>query len=101
MLPYFQASGHYLYAKSVQLYLQNMLEIKDKMDIFEYDKFTNEGYFTIRRSEKYWCGIWPDMTIEQVLMRAIKCIGGLTRRRKISESSQFSRMHYCPHRYLQ
>ncbi|KYM95812.1 hypothetical protein ALC62_13539 [Cyphomyrmex costatus] len=57
MIPYFHASGHYLYAKS-----------------------------TIRRTNKYWSGIWSDMTIEQVLMRSMKSSGGLTHGRGISDS---------------
>ena len=39
------------------------------------------------RSDKYWCGIWTDMTIEQVLMRSLKTSGGLTCGRGISPST--------------
>ena len=53
----------------------------------EFNMFTNKGFFTIRRSDTFWSGIWADMTIEQVLMRAIKTSGGLTRGRGISEST--------------
>lgn len=35
----------------------------------EYRKFTTDGYFTARRSDKPWCGVWTDMTIEQTLNR--------------------------------
>lgn len=56
------------------------------MDIFEYEQFTNKGFFTIRRSEKFWSGIWSDMTIEQVLMKAIKSIGSLTHGRGLTDS---------------
>ena len=31
----------------------------------EYDRFTSCVLFIVRRSDKYWCGIWTDMTIEQ------------------------------------
>ncbi|KYN50525.1 hypothetical protein ALC57_00165 [Trachymyrmex cornetzi] len=55
MIPYFYASGHYLYGKSSQL-------------------------------NKYWSGIWSDMTIEQVLMKSMKSAGGLTHGRGISDS---------------
>lgn len=60
MIPYFHASGHYLYAKSSQLYLQEALKLKQKMTITEFDNFVNCGYFTIRRSNRYWSGIWRD-----------------------------------------
>ena len=86
MLPYFNASGHFLYAKSGHLYLQEMYDVENRMDIFEYEKFTNEGYFTVRRTEKYRSGIWSDMTIEQTLMRPRKTSGGLTQGRGMSES---------------
>lgn len=68
MIPYFHAAGHLNYAKSAHLYYQDMLTLQEKMDPEEFVKFTTQGYFTIRRSDKFWCGIWSDMTIEQVLM---------------------------------
>ncbi|KYN08445.1 hypothetical protein ALC62_00577 [Cyphomyrmex costatus] len=88
MLPFFHASGHYLYAKSAHLYLQDMLTLRDKMPADEYQRFT-EGCFTIRRSDKFWSGIMTDQTIEQTLMRPFKTIGGLTIR-QISDSSSAS-----------
>lgn len=69
MLPFFHASGHFLYAKSAQIYLQSMIKLEMEMDDEEYRRFTEEGYFTIRRSYKAWSGIWSDMTIEQTLNR--------------------------------
>lgn len=86
MLPYFHASGHFLYAKSCQLYLQDMLDLKSKLSPLEYDRFVTNGYFTIRRSDKFWSGIWADMTIEQTLMRSMKSAGGLTRGQGITDS---------------
>jgi hypothetical protein len=41
--------------------------------------FKDNGYFTLRRTHKFWSGVWTDMTIEQVLMRSMKTTGGLTR----------------------
>lgn len=86
MLPYFHACGHSLYAKSSHLYLQDMFALEEKMDTNEYDLFTREGYFTIRRSNKFWSGIWSDMTIEQTLMRTMKSTGGLTHGRGMTDS---------------
>lgn len=86
MIPYFHAAGHLNYAKSAHLYYQDMVTIQDRMDPREYKRFTTDGYFTIRRSEKFWSGIWSDMSIEQVLMRAMKSYGGLTRGRGVSDS---------------
>lgn len=63
MTPYFQAVCHLNYAKSAHLYLQDMLSLEDKMDPDEYQKFTTGDYFTICRTDKFWSGIWLDMTI--------------------------------------
>lgn len=41
MLPFFHSSGHFLYAKSCQLYLQDMLDLEQKLLLDEYDTFTN------------------------------------------------------------
>ena len=86
MLPYFHASGHFLYAKSAHLYLQDMLDLEDFITPKEYDDYVQRGYFTIRRSEKFWSGIWSDMTIEQTLMRSMKSSGGLTHGRGMTDS---------------
>jgi hypothetical protein len=57
MLPYFHAVGHFFYAKCAHLYVQDMLNLKDRIDPKEYKKFTKNGYFTIRHTEKFWSGI--------------------------------------------
>lgn len=47
-------------------------------EIQEWDNFINSGYFTKRRTEKFWSGSFTDiMVIEQELMRAIKVEGGI------------------------
>lgn len=62
-----------------------MYNLQQTMDETEYEKFV-KGYFTIRRTDKFWNGIWSDMTIEQALMRPIKDIGGPTRGRGMTDS---------------
>lgn len=86
MLPFFHASGHFNYAKSAHLYLQDMINLESRMEPDEFRKMCSEGYFTIRRSSKFWCGTWSDMVIEQTLMRLMKSSGGLTRGRGITPS---------------
>lgn len=90
MIPYFRASRHFLYAKSGHIYLQDMLYLtkKAKENPLDYElrQFTKEGFFTIRRSDKFWCEISSEMTIEQYLMRQIKSTGGLIHGRGIYET---------------
>lgn len=86
MIPFFHAAGHLFYAKCAHLYLQDMCNLQKTLDPKEYVLFTTKGYFTIRRSEKFWSGIWSDMTIEQTMMKNMKSIGGLTHGRGMSES---------------
>ncbi|XP_044758597.1 uncharacterized protein LOC123316535 [Coccinella septempunctata] len=69
MLPIFHASGHFSYAKCAQWYLQDMANLEAIMDPIEFERFTKEGYFTIRRTDKAWSGVWSDMCIEQTLNR--------------------------------
>ncbi|CAI6370105.1 unnamed protein product [Macrosiphum euphorbiae] len=38
----------------------------------EYQKFATSGYFAMRRSDRFWSGVWSDMTIETTLMRSLK-----------------------------
>ena len=93
MLPHFHAAGHLAYAKSAHLYIQQMLELPHKMPVEEYKLFTEKGYFTIRRTDKFWDGIFSDQTIEQFLMRQLKSSGGMTHGRGITESALTKWVH--------
>ncbi|GBN07637.1 hypothetical protein AVEN_228394-1 [Araneus ventricosus] len=86
MLPFFHAAGHFFYAKCAHLYMQDMLNLKHRIDSIEYEKFTKDGYFTIRSTVKFWSGIWSNQTIEQTLMKTMKSSVVLTRGRGITES---------------
>lgn len=86
MVPYFHAAGHFPYAKSCHLYLQDMMSLSSKMTAEEYHKFVDCGYFTMRRSDRFWSGIWSDMTIETTLMRGFKSNAGVTRGRGTTDS---------------
>ena len=66
MLPYFHAAGHFNYAKSAHMYLQQMIKLENLLLASQYKRFVTDGGFTVRRSDKYLCGVWSDMTIEQV-----------------------------------
>lgn len=75
-IPFFHAAGHFNYAKSARLYLQDMRNLHETMDPVEFKKFTDDGYFTSRRSNAFFAGIFSDQTIEQTLMRAMSVEGG-------------------------
>ena len=96
MLPYFHAAGHLAYAKSAHLYIQQMMELHNVMPEKEYKQFTEDGYFTIRRSHRFWSGIFSDQTIEQFLMRLLKTSGGMTRGRGITDSTLARWVHSLP-----
>ncbi|KAF4526696.1 hypothetical protein B566_EDAN015334 [Ephemera danica] len=81
-----RTAGHLKYAKYAHVYVQDMIKLKQDMPEDEYIRFTKGG-FTIRRNDCYWSGCWTDLIIEQELMRSIKCSGGLTRGRGITEST--------------
>lgn len=66
MIPIFHASGHFLYAKCANPYLQDIRKLKNSMDEYEFKHYISEGFNSIRRSDKFWSSIWSDMTIEQV-----------------------------------
>ena len=96
MLNVFAATGHVNYARCARLYLQNMKNLhKTHPDL--YDNFC-QGFHTVRRSDKYWAGLWTDLVIEQVMMRALKSRGGLSRGRGVTESVRLlwvNSMHRC------
>ena len=82
MLNLFAATGHINYAKSARLYLQLMLELPTNHP-WLYNCFAEQGFHTVRRSNRFWAGIWTDLTIEQVMMTSLKSRGGLTRGRRL------------------
>ena len=55
MLKIFAAAGHVHYAKSARLYLQQMMELETDYS-WVYKNFTENGYHTIRRSNKFGQG---------------------------------------------
>lgn len=97
MLNLFAATGHINYAKSARLYLQLMRDLPTGHP-WLYDCFIEQGFHTVRRSSRYWAGLWTDLIIEQVLMRSIRSRGGLTRGRGVTESVRLQwiySMHKC------
>ena len=84
MLPFFAASGHYLYLKSARLYLQSMYEL-ETTNLTVFDHFKDNGFHVIKTSDRYWGGISTDLTIEQKLVRSVKTTGGLTRGKGMGE----------------
>ncbi|KAJ8892475.1 hypothetical protein PR048_005055 [Dryococelus australis] len=62
----------------------------------EFDKYTRRGYFTIRRNHEFWAGTWAHQVIEHDLMRPLKCQGGLTHGRGITESTLAHYIHSFP-----
>ncbi|KYN28694.1 hypothetical protein ALC57_01884 [Trachymyrmex cornetzi] len=53
-----------------------MLNLPNIMDQTEFIQFTSEGFFTARRSNKFFAGIHSDQTIEQTLMKLMNVEGG-------------------------
>ena len=97
MINLFAATAHINYAKSSRLHLQTMLDLSATHP-WVYENFAAKGFHTVRRSDRFWAGLWTDLIIEQVMMRAIKSRGGLTRGRGVSENVRvmwINSMHRC------
>ena len=92
MLNLFAATGHYHYAKCGRMYLQQMFELPSNYPSI-YNFFKENGYHTIRRSNRYWPGFWSDLVIEQVMMKSIKSRAGRTRGRGMNERVRHQWVH--------
>jgi hypothetical protein len=66
MLPCFHSVAHYFFTKSAHLYLQDMMALEQRMDPTEF-KINIEQNFTIRRSDKFWPGLWSDLIADVVM----------------------------------
>jgi hypothetical protein len=73
MLLCFHSVGHYFFTKSAHLYLQDMMALEQRMDPTEFKIFIEQN-FTIRRSDKFWPGLWSDL-IADVLYEKLRWIG--------------------------
>ena len=76
MMNLFAATGHVNYARSSRN-VQEMLSLAETNPWLS-EQF-QEGRHAVRRSGRYWAGLWSDLVIEQTLMRSLKIRGGLTR----------------------
>ena len=56
MLNLSAATGHLRYAKSVRMYLQQMLDLPFKYPNL-HRQFVEHGYFTIRHRDRLWAGL--------------------------------------------
>ncbi|GBM41257.1 hypothetical protein AVEN_180549-1 [Araneus ventricosus] len=74
VFPYFHASGHFPYAKSVHLYLQGMLQLENFINPSVFRRLI-QGFLTVRRSAKFSCGTSTDMIIERSLMKSMQTDG--------------------------
>jgi hypothetical protein len=84
MMNLFAATGHVNYARSSRMYVQEMLSLAETNPWLN-EQF-QEGRHAVRRSGRYWAGLWSDLVIEQTLMRSLKSRGGLTRGRGFEEN---------------
>lgn len=72
----------------VHLYVKDMENLPSKMTPEDYTKFVTSGYFLVQRSDRFWSGVWSDMTIETTLMQAFHSRGGVTQGRGVADSEQ-------------
>lgn len=86
MLPYLAAAGHNNYVKSIHIYLQQMQQLEETHN--NVYRLFMEGHHVLRRSDRFWAGLSTDLCIEQVLMKSLKFVGGLTRGRGIGETQR-------------
>ena len=78
----FAATGHINYARCTRLYVQEIMNLPESHP-WLYQQFL-DGHHAIRRSDRFWAGLWSGLVIEQTLMRSLKSKGGLTRGRGFS-----------------
>lgn len=76
------------YAKSKRLYLYQMKQLPHILSEEQFQKYTSEGYWTMRRSNRFLSGNFTDQTIEQVLMRMVKTRGGHAHGSGVTASTQ-------------
>lgn len=84
MLPIVAATGHFNYAKSARLYLQQMNDLENNHPDLHMTYI--DGNHTVRRSDRFCSGLSLDLVIGQTVVRAIRSRGRLTRGRGLHET---------------
>ena len=92
MLNLFASAVRVNYAKSARLYLQSMDKLPESYP-WLYDCFKEKGRHAIKRSERFWAGLWSDLVIQQVLMRSVKSREDLSRGRGMYENARTIWIH--------
>ena len=92
MIDLFSATWHIHYAKSARLYLQTMQDLPQQYP-WLHIKFADEGCHFINCTNPYWAGIWTDLVIWKVLMRAFKSQRDVTRGKVMSENVNLKWAH--------
>ena len=92
MMSLLAATGQHNYAKPTCVYVQFLFDLPEKHP-WLHQKFADEDLFVSQRSDCFWVGLQPDLTIEQYLMLAIKSTGDLTRESGFTESVQILWIH--------
>ena len=87
MIHVLHAGVHTAYAKLTRLYFEDMRRLPTRMDADALKKYTTGGYWTIRRSNRFWSGNFTDQLIETILMRVLKSRGGVGQGRGVSPST--------------
>ena len=82
----------YTLRKSARLYLQTMQDLPQQYP-WLYIKFAEEGCHFIHCTNPYWAGIWTDLVIWKVLMRAFKSQRDVTRGRVMSKNVNLKWAH--------
>ena len=62
-LNFFAETGHFHYAKSARMYLQQMLKLPEKhLPVQTF--FKENRYHSVRCSDRHWAGLWSNLIIE-------------------------------------
>ena len=86
ILDLFVAAGRASYAKSERLYLQSIDALPEQHPWLQ-QCLQEKDYHAVRRSERYWAGLWSDLVLEQILMRSVKSRVGSNRGRGMDENT--------------
>ena len=97
MLRLFAATGPHKYARSDRIYLQMIQELPERFPWLN-QQLLMKGVQSVRRSDWPRVGVLTDLAIGQLLMRALKSRGDLTRGRGFTETVRLTwlcTIHRC------
>ena len=89
ILNFFAATDHFYYTQNTRIYLQTMISLENDFPwLCKYYK--EHRHYCIHGPNKFWAGLWTDLTINNQIMMPYRKSSGVNKRKRDGRSGKKS-----------